>query len=37
MWVIHTVGADYVLSKIKLDYRRSHCSAQADFIIRIIF
>jgi hypothetical protein len=27
------VGADYVLSKIKLDYRRSHFSAQAGFII----
>jgi hypothetical protein len=29
--------ADYVLSKIKMDYRRSSCSAQTDFIIRIIF
>jgi len=32
-----SVGADYVLSKIKMDYRRSSCSAQTDFIIRIIF
>jgi len=29
--------ADNVLSKIKMDYRRSSCSAQTDFIIRIIF
>jgi len=29
--------ADYVLSKIKMDYRRSSCSAQTDFIIGIIF
>jgi hypothetical protein len=29
--------ADNVLSKIKMDYRRSPCSAQTDFIIRIIF
>src|SRR5260370_42199882 len=29
--------ADYVLSKIKLDYRRSSCSAQTEFILRIIF
>src|SRR6266851_4838505 len=29
--------ADYVLSKIKMEYRRSSCSTQTDFILRIIF
>jgi len=30
-------GRNNVLSKIKMDYRRSSCSAQTDFVIRIIF
>jgi hypothetical protein len=33
----HSVGADYAVSKIYVDYKRSHSSVQAGFIIGINF
>jgi hypothetical protein len=33
----HTVGADYVLSKINTDYETSLYAAMASFIIHIYF
>jgi hypothetical protein len=31
------VEADYAVSKLNLDYRKSETSLQTDFIIRVIF